>query len=172
MYKCSVQYGYNEVMALNSLLEKTNRKPSIKATRISLYLMGVLIIAAGFISIPNTGVSVSALVPMAAGVGLLYMGKQYVHFNTKNSLRNIERMLGTMNFVFKKSGFEVTDRRNTVVLNYLDFDEIIHYDGMWFLFRNKTKAYILPESNFYEGDLSELPEFIRSKTGKLPTELQ
>jgi len=171
MFKCSIQYGYDEIMALNALLEKTNRKPSIKATRISLYLMGILIIASGIISLSNTGLSVSALIPMAAGIGLLYMGKQYVHFNTKNSLRNIERVLGTMNFVFKKNGFEVTDRRNTVLLSYLDFDEIIHYRGMWFFFRNKTKAYILPENKFYEGDLSELPAFLRVKTGKLPTEL-
>ncbi len=172
MFKCSVQYGYREIMALNTLLEKTKRKPSIKATRISLYLMGALVLASGVIALPGMGISISSLIPLAAGVALIFMGNKYVHFNTKNSLRNIERVLGTMNFVFKKSGFEVTDRRDTVLLSYLDFDEFIHYDGMWFLFRNKTKAYILPDDKFYEGDISELSEFIRAKTGKLPTELK
>ena len=172
MFKCSVQYGYREIMALNELLEKTNRKPSIKATRISLYLMGILVIASGVIALPGMGLSVSALIPLFAGAGLIYMGKMYVHFNTKNSLRNIERTLGTMNFVFEKKGLEVSDRRNTVVLTYLDFDEFIRYNGMWFLFRNKTKAYILPEDKFYQGNPAELPEFIQAMTGKAPTILK
>jgi len=169
MFKCSVLYGYDEMIALNTLLEKTNRKPSIRATRIMLYIMGVLILIAGLIALPTMELSVTAFVPMLGGIGLIYMGRQYVHYNTKNSLKGIERMLGTMDFVFEKKGLKVTDRNNSVVLSYVEFDEIIRYHDMWFIFRNKTRAYILPDSKFYEGDLSELPAFLEMKTGKAPT---
>lgn len=173
MFKCSVQYGYDEMMALYSLLEKTKRKPSIKFTRYTLYLAGILVLLSGVVTIPQlTEVSFNTFVPLLIGVGLIYMGKQYVHFTVKNSLKNVARSLGTMNFVLGKKNYEVSDRANRVELNYRDLKDIVYYRGMWFLFRNKTSAYILPEKNFYEGEVSELANFLTLKSGIAPTVLK
>ena len=172
MFKCSVQYGYDEMMALYYVLEKTKRKPSIKFTRYTLYLAGGLVLLSGVVTIPTMELSFNAFIPLLVGVGLIFMGKKYVHFTVKNSLKNISRSLGNMNFSLEKKNYEVTDRSRRVELQYQDLADIVYYNNMWFLFRNKTRSYILPEKNFYEGDVSELADFLKLKTGITPTILK
>ena len=172
MFKCSVQYGYDELMALYYVLEKTKRKNSIKGTRYTLYLAGVLVLLSGVVAIPNMELSFNAFLPLFIGVGLIFMGRKYVHFTVKNSLNRVTRSFGTMNFVLGKKNYEVTDRANRVELDYRDLADVVYYNGMWFLFRNKTSSYILPESKFYEGDVSELSDFLTLKTGIAPTILK
>ena len=82
------------------------------------------------------------------------------------------RFKGQVQIGFEDGGVRHETDLNQSVISYEVFTDIYHWRETYFLFIDKTVAYILPERGLVEGDLASFGAFLEQKTGLIIKELK